>query len=391
MQVRPGAPRPPVRSAVSAAIIAALAVPAAMAGPRAPIRYADEAAARPSAAPAAAIAETSADKTRRRIEFRYPDQPSVFYGEQGARAADSAAAPIVFSSAEAAIAPEDARRIARTAPIEPAALAPVTKPLVPAAQPASQPAALAVRPAAAEPFVETGLAIIYEEVFAGLATANGETYDPQGMTAAHPTLPLPSLVHVTNLATGQEVILRVNDRGPFEEGAALQVSQRAASVLGFAGQSRASVSVRYLSEAPPVSAAPVKADTPAKVVLRPGAAPVPVKPAGQGDELLGGGARPALAPAPTFTHRAAVSAEPSLAASGGLYVQLASFSDAGNAEALHRKLRGDLPVDVVAADVGGRTFFRVRVGPYASRDVAESMRDLLETKGLGAGRVVAAP
>ncbi len=63
-------------------------------------------------------------------------------------------------------------------------------------------------------FDETSVAIVYGAEFDGLPTANGETYDPNAMTAAHPTLPLPSLIQVVNTVTGKEVVLRVNDRAP---------------------------------------------------------------------------------------------------------------------------------------------------------------------------------
>jgi rare lipoprotein A len=78
------------------------------------------------------------------------------------------------------------------------------------------------------------------------------------------------------------------------------------------------------------------------------------------------------------------------AASGTLFVQLASFSDIGNAESLYRGLKGDLPVQIVPARVNGTDYFRVRVGPLDSRDAANELRDRLNAEGKGDGRVVTA-
>ena len=82
--------------------------------------------------------------------------------------------------------------------------------------------------------------------FHGRPTANGETYDMHGLSAAHPTLPMPSIVNVTNLENGRSVVLRVNDRGPFVGGRIIDVSRRAARDLGFERQGTARVRVEVL-------------------------------------------------------------------------------------------------------------------------------------------------
>lgn len=82
-------------------------------------------------------------------------------------------------------------------------------------------------------FEEVGVASWYGADFRGKYTANGEIYDNQAMTAAHPTLPLPSMVRVTNLRNGRTAIVRVNDRGPFSKDRIIDVSEKAADELGF--------------------------------------------------------------------------------------------------------------------------------------------------------------
>jgi rare lipoprotein A len=95
-----------------------------------------------------------------------------------------------------------------------------------------------------------GVASWYGEDFHGRLTANGEVFDMNSMSAAHPTLPLPSYVRVTNISNGRSVILRVNDRGPFTPDRLIDVSVRAAIMLGFFGSGLAPVRVEYAGPAP---------------------------------------------------------------------------------------------------------------------------------------------
>jgi rare lipoprotein A len=102
------------------------------------------------------------------------------------------------------------------------------------------------RPAFVTAYQETGVASWYGEDYDGLYTANGEVYDMEALTAAHPTLPLPSIVRVTNLANGRTLALRVNDRGPFVHDRLIDLSWAAARELGFERQGLATVEVVYL-------------------------------------------------------------------------------------------------------------------------------------------------
>lgn len=102
-------------------------------------------------------------------------------------------------------------------------------------------------------YSETGIASFYGGEksgtnFHGKLTANGELYDMNSLTAAHTTLPMPSLVRVTNLDNGRSLVLRVNDRGPFARGRIIDVSRRAAQLLGFEGQGTARVRVDIMAE-----------------------------------------------------------------------------------------------------------------------------------------------
>ncbi|HEY5717684.1 MAG TPA: septal ring lytic transglycosylase RlpA family protein [Motiliproteus sp.] len=101
----------------------------------------------------------------------------------------------------------------------------------------------------AEGFREQGIASWYGNKFHGHLTSNGETYDMYAMSAAHKHLPLPSYVRVTNLANGRQVIVRVNDRGPFHEGRVIDLSYAAASRLGMLQQGTARVSLEAITPA----------------------------------------------------------------------------------------------------------------------------------------------
>ncbi len=94
-----------------------------------------------------------------------------------------------------------------------------------------------------------GTASWYGDAFHGRLTSNGEIFDMRALTAAHPTLPLPSYVRVTNLSTGKSLVVRVNDRGPFHSSRVIDVSSRAAELLGFRHHGTARVRVEYVGRA----------------------------------------------------------------------------------------------------------------------------------------------
>lgn len=192
-----------------------------------------------------------------------------------------------------------------------------------------------------------GIASWYGDEFHGRATANGEVFDKNQLTAAHPTMPLPSIVQVTNLANDQTAYLRVNDRGPFIGDRLIDVSQAGARALGFEHQGTASVRVRFLRLA--------EADG---VPPEPGPRP-PVSPAPEADVQL-----VSAAPAPTC-HAA------------GRFIQVGAFAEPARAQRVARQLDAALPVPVLAGPPSEDQLVRVRLGPLARPDeVAAALRDL---------------
>ncbi len=105
-------------------------------------------------------------------------------------------------------------------------------------------------PSAGAGYDEQGIASWYGPDFNGKSTANGEIYNMHHLSAAHPTLPMPSYVQVTNTANGRTIVVRVNDRGPYKAGRIVDLSKRAAQLLGVTRFGTAPVRVRYLKMAP---------------------------------------------------------------------------------------------------------------------------------------------
>jgi peptidoglycan lytic transglycosylase len=234
-------------------------------------------------------------------------------------------------------------------------------------------------------WTQTGVASWYGPGFAGRPTASGETYDPSNLTAAHPTLPLGSLVRVHNLDNDRNMIVRINDRGPFARGRIIDVSRAAADVLGF--RKDGTTKVRLTKVAPPpgrniavsaASAAPSGEDT---------APPAPKEPAPA--FVTESSLRPPPAAAPT---KAAVStaATPNptttaAATSGGAqgeaplyFVQIGAFRDERGAQELLQN-SGSLGM---ALQVGfSENLYRVLAGPFENSDAAEVVTRELARSG----------
>ncbi|HXH72729.1 MAG TPA: septal ring lytic transglycosylase RlpA family protein [Mariprofundaceae bacterium] len=207
---------------------------------------------------------------------------------------------------------------------------------------------------------ETGIASWYGRDFHGKSTANGERYDMHAMSAAHKTLPLPTIVRVTNLENGRSVIVRVNDRGPFVKNRLIDLSYAAANALGFADDGTARVRVQTLDVNTP--ALPLTAQQAPAAPAIPPASPT-VAPA-----------VPAPSPAPAIVGTAYADEAPKPAGKGGIYIQLGAFSSRESAERIRQNLQAQYPNTFIQSLTdGSRILFRVRIGPL------ESMHRIEET------------
>jgi rare lipoprotein A len=204
-------------------------------------------------------------------------------------------------------------------------------------------------------FRQEGIASWYGKKFHGQKTSIGETYDMFAMTAAHPTLALPSYARVTNPANGKSVVVRVNDRGPFHANRIMDLSYTAAHKLGYINAGSARVIVESILPGKSLPAPPVVAATTTTA-----AASVINTPVRDSREL------DALSLALSQEEEAATPPP------DGFYLQLGAFSLAENAENLKNHLARendwpDAPMSIQYLD----NLYRLHMGPYPSRVVAE--------------------
>lgn len=265
-------------------------------------------------------------------------------------------------------------------------------------------------PAVDYDYVETGIASWYGPGFHGRATANGEAYDMNALTAAHRTLPMPSLVRITNLENGRQISLRINDRGPFAHNRIIDVSRRGAQLLGFEQQGTARVRVEILeaesrqlamlagagraatqtaavvppdNAAPEVTAAPagrVTTETlapPGQVVQFPEGATFKAAP-----EPIVGRASPASGPQADGT----VTMVP--VRRTAMFIQAGAFTNVANADRLRAKLAALGRSQVVPATVGNQRFYRVRVGPMADLADADAVLARVVAAGHPEARII---
>ncbi len=245
-----------------------------------------------------------------------------------------------------------------------------------------------------QPYRAQGPASWYGKKYHGKPTSNGERYDMYGMTAAHPTLPIPSYVRVTRVATGKTVVLRINDRGPFLGGRVIDLSYVAAHKLGVLSPGSAEVIVeRIMPEqiangtalASNASAARPIAPATATPTLLPPSLP-PVAQATQSNAS----AAPAVA---TLPLAAAPASSATPAAAGSVYLQLGAFSDPARAQAIAARAAAQVPNQAgvsVNVELGAGNLHRVRVGPFASTEAATQAAVPLEN-ALGVAPRVTGP
>ena len=195
---------------------------------------------------------------------------------------------------------------------------------------------------AGAPYRQQGIASWYGRRYHGQKTSNGEAYDMFAMTAAHPTLPIPSYARVTRPDTGKSVVVRINDRGPFLHDRVIDLSYVAAWKLDLLGNGSGNVIVESVQPGASAPAAPPPA---APAVLAAAPAPAPEKP----------------------------SVLPDVQERGGHYLQLGAFGSRDNAESLKARLArslGELGDKLLIRSTGN--LYRLQLGPWA--DAAEARR-----------------
>jgi rare lipoprotein A len=198
------------------------------------------------------------------------------------------------------------------------------------------------------PYKESGIASWYGKRYHGQKTSSGEVYDMYGMSGAHPTLPLPSYVRVTNPENGRSVVVRINDRGPFLDNRLIDLSYAAAYKLRLIEKGHGEVIVEAIDTRPD---APRETPATAAAVVPAEAQPVP----------LPAPVAPVVPPEPAKATQAS-----------GIYVQVGAFKHQENADRLREKLEQNrLSENVPLQSWYNQGTYRVRLGPYTSRQDAE--------------------
>jgi rare lipoprotein A len=253
---------------------------------------------------------------------------------------------------------------------------------------------------------ERGMASWYGRKFHGQKTSSGEVYDMYGMTAAHPTLPIPSYVRVTNMRNGRSVVLRVNDRGPFLHGRVIDVSYTAALKLDFVRAGSVLVDVELVGPGD-VAQAP-DADVSQQPIAEPPRLVVETL-LGDGEGWRGDvqGDQAGQAAQTAQTAQAAQTAQTAQAApagpavlvgqptpkarAGSSYLQLGAFSSRERADAAAARFKREfrwlnVPIGVIAES----GLFKVQAGPWPSREqamqAADRIADVLTTRPLAVTR-----
>ncbi len=249
---------------------------------------------------------------------------------------------------------------------------------------------------------ETGIASWYGPGFHKERTANGEIFDQNEMSAAHKTLPMPSLVRVTNLDNGRSIVVRVNDRGPFVNGRILDMSRRCAELLGYERVGTAKVRVQILAAESRAIAAAARnksstayaaagyggggasvVTTPIVTTPAPSAAITveTLPPKTTGPVLSGSTVDGRFLPAPEV-------AQHSVSGARRIYVQAGAFSQYNRASLLRDKVAAIAPAAISETQVGQTKLFRVRLGPIESVSRADEILSQVVGAGTTEARLV---
>lgn len=237
-----------------------------------------------------------------------------------------------------------------------------------------------------QPFTQRGYGSWYGKKFHGQKTSSGELYDMYKMTAAHPTLPIPSYARVTNLSNGKQVIVRVNDRGPFHSSRIIDLSYTAALKLGYIGKGSAELQVERLlpadieqilaakgnGRATTLQATNLTAPTSSAVSV-PTVDATPLDPLAEKIAAIEPNA--SASPEPVTSMSA-------IAPSGSFYLQFGAYSQMANAETMRMKLSQDTGGSLSLAVEPSNNLYRIYGGPFVTREEAMAAAAHVQNAGV---------
>ena len=262
-----------------------------------------------------------------------------------------------------------------------------------------------------------GIASWYGRMFHGRRTANGEVFDMNALTAAHPTLPIPSLVRVTNLENNRTLVVRVNDRGPYKHNRVIDMSRYAAELLGFRNKGVARVRVTYVRPAPlngdtsyermvlarqpwmrmAGSRGPRRSQPPRTPRFATNALPSRSQAAGHQNQLWRNrqaqNQRRQIAAAPRLPAYPAyqLGGSPGQRRAEPLFVQAGVYQMRVNAERAANRLRRGGAVRIDPMVVGDRLYYAVRTGPFLSEPQARQGVQFAARSGYFDARIIRSP
>ncbi|MDE2445945.1 MAG: septal ring lytic transglycosylase RlpA family protein [Alphaproteobacteria bacterium] len=241
---------------------------------------------------------------------------------------------------------------------------------------------------------KVGIASWYGEAFHARKTSNGEWFDMNTLTAAHATLPLPSYAMVTNMDNGRRVIVRINDRGPFVDTRIIDLSKKAADVLGYRDKGKTRVRVKLIGPAP-------TRDSNAHMVamnqaMNNGASMNQIAAMTENPNAIANVQVAQTAPAPKAKPRAveasvqqaSLPSDEAVSTPGGFIVRVAVFHSIDNAKAAYASLASLGPTQIVKAVGANGPLYRVQIGPLNTQADAERARENAIANGFEDPRIV---
>ena len=245
---------------------------------------------------------------------------------------------------------------------------------------------------------ETGIGSWYGDEFAGRLTANGEIFDPDMVTAAHKTLPMPSVVRVTNLDNGKSLVVRINDRGPFVAGRIIDLSREAARLIGYRDQGIARVRVQVLAEqtlrlaklAKDGNFTEITGDVSAMPTVAAVEQPeVSMTATSSSGKTVDSDVEDDNVSALELLARSRVGEVITVAPiETQIWVQVGAFYAEANASNVLAKVEIVGAGQVSPVDVSGQTLHRVRIGPLSSVEAADRALDGVIGLGFSGARIV---
>ena len=244
---------------------------------------------------------------------------------------------------------------------------------------------------------ETGIASWYGDEFAGKPTANGEIFDPDIVSAAHKTLPMPSVVRVINLDNGRSLVVRINDRGPFVAGRIIDLSREAARLLGFQKQGIAKVRVQILAEESLRLERAAKDGEFPTIATRDedkpnyNAAAVPSVSLTSKDRsgaVIESGDQETVSAIDLISASRSSEVIELPPVETRIWVQVGAFSQQSNADSVVARLQGVGDISISTIDSEGKVLHRVRLGPIDDVTAADATLDAVYSRGFNGAKII---